>query len=163
MPILQITTFIKAPIQRVFDLSLSIDLHKISTANTNEEAIAGTTFGLIKLHETVTWQAIHLYKKRTMTIKIMALESPFYFKDEMQQGEFKLFRHEHYFKPIKDGTEMKDILAFESPFRLLGKLIDKVFMKKYLKRFLLQRNATIKEFAEGDGWEKVLNIETQRR
>lgn len=46
MRILQITTIIIAPIKRVFDLSRSIDLHKISTASTNEEAVAGITTAL---------------------------------------------------------------------------------------------------------------------
>lgn len=49
MPVVRITTKVNAPIQVVFDLSRSIDLHKISTAHTNEEAIAGKTSGLIGL------------------------------------------------------------------------------------------------------------------
>jgi hypothetical protein len=41
MPIIELTTEIKSTIEICFDLSRSIDLHKISTAYTNEEAIAG--------------------------------------------------------------------------------------------------------------------------
>jgi hypothetical protein len=67
---IHLTTFIAAPIDRVFDLSRSIDLHKISTAHTNEEAIAGTTTGLIKFNETVTWQAKHLFKKENLQVKL---------------------------------------------------------------------------------------------
>lgn len=156
MSILQITTIIKAPVQRVFDLSRSIDLHKISTASTNEEAVAGITTGLINLNETVTWQAFHLFKKRKMTVKITTIESPTYFKDEMIAGDFKSFQHQHHFKTIAEGTEMMDILAFESPFGLLGKLMDVVFMKHYLHHFLTLRNATIKQFAEGEDWKKLL-------
>jgi hypothetical protein len=40
-------TFVNAPIERVFDLARSIDLHKLSTKGTKEEAIAGKTTGLI--------------------------------------------------------------------------------------------------------------------
>lgn len=41
MPIIELKTHIKANRAIVFDLSRSIDLHKISTEQTNEEAIAG--------------------------------------------------------------------------------------------------------------------------
>ncbi|MEI9955358.1 MAG: hypothetical protein WDM90_03395 [Ferruginibacter sp.] len=95
---IHITTFISAPIERVFDLSRSINLHKISTADTNEEAIAGTTTGLINLDETVTWRAKHLLKTRQFTSKITSLQSPFHFTDEMLQGDFKSFKHYHHLK-----------------------------------------------------------------
>jgi hypothetical protein len=52
-------TRIKNEIQICFDLARSIDLHKISTAHTNETAIAGCTGGLIGLNEFVTWEAVH--------------------------------------------------------------------------------------------------------
>jgi len=54
MPVIELKTAIKAPVERCFDLSRSIDLHKISTAHTNEEAIAGVTSGLIGPNEWVT-------------------------------------------------------------------------------------------------------------
>ena len=39
MPVIHLTTFIAAPVQRVFDLSRSIDLHKHSMAKHKEEPI----------------------------------------------------------------------------------------------------------------------------
>lgn len=47
MPTIQLETIIDADIKICFDLSRSIDLHQISTAKTNEKAIAGVTAGLI--------------------------------------------------------------------------------------------------------------------
>ena len=68
MSFIKLETYISAPIEKVFDLARSIDLHKVSTLGTNEEAIAGRTTGLIELGETVTWQAKHfgLYQKLTV-------------------------------------------------------------------------------------------------
>ena len=65
MPKINLTTTIDAPIERVFDLARSIDLHKLSTKKTNEEAVNGKTSGLIELGETVTWRAKHfnVYQK----------------------------------------------------------------------------------------------------
>jgi hypothetical protein len=59
MPRIVLKTEIDAPIEVCFDLSRSIDLHQISTAHTNEQAIDGVTSGLINLHESVTWRARH--------------------------------------------------------------------------------------------------------
>jgi hypothetical protein len=60
MPKIELHTEIDAPIERVFDLARSIDLHMLSTSHTNEKAIAGKTSGLIGLGEWVTWRAKHL-------------------------------------------------------------------------------------------------------
>jgi hypothetical protein len=54
MPKIELRTEISADKDLVFDLSRSIDLHKVSTQHTNEEAIAGKTSGLIGLNESVT-------------------------------------------------------------------------------------------------------------
>ena len=54
MPLIHLNTYIQAPIEVVFDLSRSIELHTLSTAHTNEQAIAGKTSGLLELGETVT-------------------------------------------------------------------------------------------------------------
>jgi ligand-binding SRPBCC domain-containing protein len=153
---IHLTTFIAAPAERVFNLSRSINLHSISTAHTNERAIAGVTNGLIKLNETVTWQARHLFKTRQHTSKITAMESPVFFVDEMTKGDFKSFRHEHHFKAVDNGTIMIDILEFESPYGLIGRWFNKIFLTKYLKRFLNKRNAVIKNYAETGKWKAVL-------
>jgi len=56
----------------VFNLSRSIDLHKISTADTNEEAVAGKTAGCIGMGESVTWKAKHFGVTQLLTSKITA-------------------------------------------------------------------------------------------
>jgi ligand-binding SRPBCC domain-containing protein len=157
LPKIHLTIFIAAPLERVFDLSRSITLHKISTEGTNEEAIAGVTSGLININETVTWKAKHLFKTRQHTSKITAMTIPDYFVDEMIQGDFKSFRHEHYFKPVDNGTIMIDILEFESPYGTAGKLFNTIYLKKYLEKFLLKRNNVIKEYAETGKWKAILN------
>ena len=48
MPKIELTTYINSSIEMCFDLSTSIDLHKLSTSDTQEQAIAGTKTGLIK-------------------------------------------------------------------------------------------------------------------
>jgi hypothetical protein len=76
MPTIHLTTFVAAPADRVFDLARSIELHRKSMAHTQEQAIAGTTSGLIGLDETVTWKAKHLMKMRVLKSKITAMTRP---------------------------------------------------------------------------------------
>jgi len=156
MPQLNLTTVINAPLQRVFDLSRSIDLHKISTQQSREEVIAGVTTGLINCHETVTWQAKHLGKTRQFTSKIMEMNKPAYFVDEMIMGDFKKFRHEHYFKTAKNGTLVIDIVQFESPYAFIGRMVNRFYLSRYLEKLLVQRNSVIKEYAETNKWKAIL-------
>ena len=156
MPKIQILTEIQADRKIVFDLSRSIDLHKISTEHTNEEAIAGKITGLIELHESVTWRAKHFGFYQLLTSKITAFESPDYFVDEMVSGAFKWFRHTHRFTAHGQRTLMTDTFEYESPFGFLGKIADKIFLEKYMKTLLEKRNGIIKKFAESDRWKSVI-------
>jgi ligand-binding SRPBCC domain-containing protein len=148
MPIIELATHIHAPVQKCFDLARSIDVHLASTKHTGETAIAGRTSGLIELGESVTWRAKHLGKWQTLTSKISEMEFPNFFVDEMVEGAFKNFRHEHYFFPIKDQTMMKEVFMFESPYGFWGRAANYIFLNRYMTKLLLQRNKVIKEIAE---------------
>jgi ligand-binding SRPBCC domain-containing protein len=156
MPTIHLTTFIEAPIERVFDLSRSIDLHKKSMSHTNEDAVAGTTSGLIALNEFVTWKAKHIGKVRVLKSRITDMKSPHSFTDEMVEGDFKQLKHEHHFKSANNGTFLIDLFTFEIPYGVFGVLFTNLYLKKYLKRLLEQRNAVIKEYAESNKWKTIL-------
>ncbi|MDB5222453.1 MAG: hypothetical protein JWN83_1120 [Chitinophagaceae bacterium] len=157
MPVIKLSTFIKAPVERVFDLSRSIDLHKISTKHSNEEAIAGITKGLININETVTWQANHLFKKRRFTSEITSMTTPVHFCDEMTAGDFASFKHDHYFDPVEGGTIMRDLIKFKSPYNIIGKVFNKIYLTHYLKDLTIKRNECIKLYAESCEWKIILN------
>lgn len=150
MPIIRLETKIKAECEVVFDLARSVDLHQLSTAKTNEEAIAGRTTGLMELGEEVTWRAKHFGIYQRLSSKMMELEKPHHFVDEMTKGIFKGFKHTHKFTQVDDVTTMVDIFDYTSPLGPLGKFADWLFLEKYMTRFLAHRNEVIKEYAEMD-------------
>ena len=156
MPRIELRTEINAPKEIVFDLSRSIDLHKISTEHTNEEAIDGITSGLIGLNESVTWKAKHFGIYQILTSKVTEFDRPNFFADEMIKGAFKSFKHEHHFTDLNGGTLMTDYFDYESPFGILGKLADKLFLLKYMTALLAERNRIVKDFAETDKWKKIV-------
>lgn len=156
MPRIELETEINADKNIVFDLSRSIDLHKISTEHTKETAIAGVTSGLIGPNESVTWRAKHFGIYQKLTSKITAFDQPNYFTDEMVSGIFKRFKHEHHFSDFKGGTLMIDVFDYQSPLGILGKLADITFLKKYMRNFINKRNVVIKEFAESGKWKEII-------
>lgn len=156
MPKIKLLTEINADIEIVFDLSRSIDLHKISTANTNETAIAGKTTGLLGIDEYVTWRAKHFGVYQKLTTKITAFERPIFFVDEMVNGAFKSFRHEHHFEAMNHRrTLITDYFYYKSPLGVLGHIADGLFLKKYMTLLLEKRNRTIKDFAESEQWKLI--------
>jgi len=157
MPTIHLTTVIHAPVQRVFDLSRSITLHKRSMAHVKEEAIKGRVNGLIEQNETVTWRARHLGKMRELTSRITDMRSPDFFCDEMEQGDFRYLRHEHHFKPIENGTVAIDIMEFGTPYGILGRWLERLYLQRYMCRLLEQRNKVIKEYAESERWRVILD------
>ena len=156
MSLILLHTKIKADIRIVFDLSCSIDLHKISTDHTKEEAIAGVTTGLIKDGETVTWRANHFGLSLKLTSIITAYERPYHFRDEQLRGPFSYFRHDHSFREDNGLVLMEDRFDFSSPLGILGKLADRLVLKRHLEKLLTLRNSTIKDYAESGKWKDVL-------
>jgi ligand-binding SRPBCC domain-containing protein len=156
MPTIHLTTFIAAPADVVFDLSRHIDLHKESMSRFKEEAVAGTRFGLIEKEESVTWKAKHFFKTRLLRVKVTEMKKNEMFTDEQAQGDFKMMRHEHYFKPCENGTILIDLLHFESPYGTIGKWFNSLYLTRYMRKLLEQRNKTIKEFAESGKWKRLL-------
>ena len=156
MPTIHLTTLIHAPVERVFKLSRHIALHKKSMEHTGERAVGGITTGMINLDETVTWEAKHLFKKRRFTSKITAMKLYESFVDEMIKGDFKSFKHQHHFKQIDNGTIIIDILDYETPYGIIGQLVNTFYLHHYLEGLIKNRNRVIKEYAESKKWEALL-------
>ncbi|MBO0796446.1 MAG: SRPBCC family protein [Ktedonobacteraceae bacterium] len=148
MPTIQIETFIDAPPERCFDLSLSVDLHRRSVAHTRERPVAGVTSGMMKLGDTVTWEAVHFGIKQHLTSKITAYERPHCFTDEMIRGAFQEMIHIHEFILQPPGTLMIDRFMFRAPLSILGWLAETLVLTRYMKGLLLTRNRYLKQVAE---------------
>ncbi len=160
MQLITLQTRIAAPPDRCFLLSLNIDLHKESTAQTSERAIAGVTHGLIGPNQTVAWQGRHFGFMLTHDSLISQYARPQHFQDIMQRGMFKSFEHDHYFEPLPDGTTlMRDELRFTAPLGPLGWLAETLVLRRYLTGFLIERNHLIKAVAESpeSRWKKYVD------
>lgn len=156
MPTIRLETLIAASPERCFDLSLSVDLHRHSVAHTHERPIAGVTTGIMRLGDTVTWEAVHFGVKQHLTTKITVYERPNYFIDEMIRGIFKELKHHHAFVPQPLGTLMIDTFTFRAPLGILGRVLETLILTRYMQGLLLTRNRYLKQVAEADTDQKVL-------
>src|SRR5215469_8147968 len=148
MPVIDFLTSITALPEICFDLARNIDLHVKSTPGTNERAVAGITSGLIGLDQEVTWEATHFGVRQRLTSRITAFDRPNHFRDSLVRGAFRRFDHDHFFLPEGNGTIMRDVFDYESPFGWLGRLADVVFLRSYMLGLLARRAKIIKLAAE---------------
>jgi len=154
MPRIELVTDIAAPIERVFDFARSIDVHQESQTRHRERAVAGRTSGLIEAGETVTWEASHFGVRQRLASRIDAMTKPVHFRDSMISGAFAGFVHDHHFEEIPGGTRMTDVFDYTAPLGLLGRLADVLFLERYMRRLLEERNEVIRRLAEAAGSEQ---------
>lgn len=148
MPVIHLETAIQAPIERCFDLSLNVDLHRLSASQTHERPVAGVMTGVMKPGDTVTWEAVHFGLRQRLTTRITAYERPYRFTDEMVRGAFHTIKHLHEFVPTADGTLLLDTFMFRAPLGPLGSLVEALVLTRYMRELLLARNRYLKQVAE---------------
>lgn len=148
MPTIRLETYIQAPPERCFDLSVSVDLHTKSQAHAHERPIAGVMAGEMHLGDTVTWEAVHFGIKQHLTSQITTYERPTRFTDEMVAGIFQELHHTHVFVPQASGTLMLDVFTFRAPLGVLGRLAEALFLTRYMTGLLRARNRYLKQVAE---------------
>jgi ligand-binding SRPBCC domain-containing protein len=84
------------------------------------------------------------------------MTTPHSFIDEMAEGDFASMKHEHHFKQVENGTIMIDLFYFETPYGFIGKVFNRLYLTRYLRRLLEQRNSMIKDYAESSKWQHLL-------
>jgi ligand-binding SRPBCC domain-containing protein len=149
MPVIELSTIIAAPVERVFDLARCIEAHTASTSRTGEHAVGG-------MGQEVTWRARHFGVWQNLTVRVTAFDRPRHFQDVMVRGAFRRFTHDHFFEPSGDGTLMRDVFDYESPLGPLGRLANGLFLEQYMRAFLVERNQVLKSVAESEDWRQYL-------
>ncbi|MBR9860715.1 SRPBCC family protein [bacterium] len=148
MPIINLETRIKASPEKVFNLARSVNLHLESMNRYHEKVLEGRKEGLFEVGDTVKWQAQHFGFNFKLEVTITEMEQPSYFVDEQIRGPFKYMSHRHSFESDGEYCFMKDEFEYSSPLGILGKIVDALFMKRYMTKLLQDRNHLIKASAE---------------
>ncbi len=51
-----------------------------------------------------------------------------FFVDEQRFGPYALWHHQHHFREIEGGVEMRDIVHYKIPFGPVGRLVNRLFV-----------------------------------
>src|SRR5688572_26343991 len=148
MPTIRLVTRIAAPIDVCFDLARDVAAHLETSSFTAERVVGGKTSGLLELGDVVTFEGVHFGIRQRLTAKIVELDRPRRFVDEMVSGAFASMRHLHEF--ALDGTTvlMTDTLTWKSPLGILGVVADKLLLERHMRAFLTQKQLELKAYAE---------------
>lgn len=157
MPKVNLTTFIAAPVERVFDLARHMGLLKQTMAFYKQEILTGSSYGLIGADETITWKGKHLFKQRILKLRYSGIKKYESFIEEQVVGDLKSFRHEHHFKPCENGTIMIDVVEFTSPYGFAGHILNQFYLTQYIHDIIQKRITAVKSAAETDSWKVLLN------
>jgi len=137
-----IETLINAPPEVCFDLALDVSVHVESAAFSAERVVEpGRTSGALHLGDLLTFEGRHFGLRQRFTTRIVEIDRPRRFVDEMVRGAFKRLRHVHEFHPRDGGTLMRDLLELQG---LLGFLL-----KPHMQWFVRTKQQHLKGIIEG--------------
>ena len=69
-----------------------------------------------------------------------------YFVDEQRIGPYKIWHHEHIFKPLDDKKILvTDIITYVPPFGFIGKILNKILIKKKVENIFEYRERILED------------------
>lgn len=140
---------IRAAPAAVFAASLDPELHVASMARYGETMLEGPAGGSFTEGSTVTWRAKHFGIAFRLSTVVFDIDEPHRFCDRQIKGPFRDFHHEHVFAEHPEGTLMRDTITFRSPFGPIGALVDRLFMREYMRQLISERNEVLAVSVEG--------------
>lgn len=82
----------------------------------------------------------------TWVTEITHVNKPYYFTDEQKIGPYKLWHHQHLFKPEgDDGTTAEDLIHYSVPYGPLGTFLNKIYIRKNLDNIFDYRFKVLKD------------------
>jgi ligand-binding SRPBCC domain-containing protein len=146
-----IDTFIKAPPEICFDLALNVEAHAESAAFSGERVVEpGRLSGTLQSGDMIAFEGFHFGIRQRFVARIGEVERPSFFTDEMVHGIFKWLRHRHEFHERDGGTLMRDILEWEAPLGVFGRVADRLFLRRHMNWFVATKQSHLKVMAERD-------------
>jgi ligand-binding SRPBCC domain-containing protein len=139
---------IRAAPADVFAAALDPALHVESMVRYGESMVEGPDGGAFTEGSTVTWRARHFGVPFRLSSIVFDIDPPRRFLDRQIKGPFAAFDHEHVFEEHPYGTLMRDTITLRSPFGPIGALVDRLFMRQYMRRVIDERGAALAEALE---------------
>ena len=65
--------------------------------------------------------------------EITHVNAPHFFVDEQRFGPYALWHHQHFFKEIEGGVEMKDIVHYKTPLGPIGQIANLLYINREVR------------------------------
>lgn len=144
---LEIESLLEAPPDNCFALVRDPRLH------TDTHTFVEGEFGL---GQRVRFESKVFGMKQVLIVEVTEFEQNRLITDTMISGAFREFRHIHEFSPKDGGTLMRDTLEWTSPFGILGKVADLLFVRRRLRNVVERRNQMLGLIARPGSLDKHL-------
>lgn len=127
------TTLVKGEVEQVWDFfsrPKNIELvnppssHVFVDLSIEDQIVEGFLFA-------IKMKVLKFFTQKIKT-KVVKVTAPNYFQDIQEKGAFKSWKHEHFFTQEKENTVVKDVITFQVPFGIIGRLFFKFYLKKEL-------------------------------
>lgn len=141
------TVAINAPIEKVFHFHDDTkNLLKITPPNIH---VTIETMGQPGLGYEVTLKIRQfLFFVMRWHVKITAYDSPHLMIDEQVRGPFKSWKQTRLLKEDSGVTELTDIVEYEAPMGILGRIANAVLIRRQVEQMFTYRQATTKRLLE---------------
>lgn len=128
--------FIKASIEEVWDfISSPRNLKKITPENMGFDILTPNLPDKIYEGMIISYSVRPLFGIPTRWVtEITHVREKAYFVDEQRVGPYKLWHHQHMILPKNNGVLMKDIVSYQPPFGVLGRIVNVLFIRNRLKQ-----------------------------
>jgi len=73
-----------------------------------------------------------------------------HFIDEQRFGPYAFWHHQHHFKAVEGGTEMRDILHYKVPIPILGDIANALFVERMIEQIFVFREKAVRKYFELD-------------
>lgn len=83
--------------------------------------------------------------KTNWVTEITHVKDKAYFVDEQRVGPYSLWHHQHIIEQQGDKVLMKDIVSYQPPFALLGRIANKLMIENKLNEIFDYRNKILED------------------
>jgi ligand-binding SRPBCC domain-containing protein len=158
MVTIRLNTWVDAPVERCFRLAANVDFRNACARPMKIQAVSGVTHGALREGDSVTWRGWHYGMRLSLTHRIECCRPFSHFREVMVSGVFRYYEHDLHFAVMDDGTRVRDEVRFAAPLGPIGRVLEKLVLKRYLTSLLKLRNAALKRTAESKEWHKYLDM-----
>ncbi len=68
-----------------------------------------------------------------------------FFIDDQRTGPYRIWHHQHLFRPLPQGTEMTDIVTYAIPFGIFGRLAGQLFVHRKVRQIFGFRRVALEQ------------------